>query len=96
MVEEGLSGDQTLSSAFYNLSAFTSTFLVFFVLNRRGYSQYGQRLQILRTLNTQLLFYRLSSPCVQKREKEMWPLNECVFYVQIQAAKAGLYWQFIG
>jgi len=28
--------------------------------------------------------------------KEVWPLNECVFYVQIQAAKAGLYRQFIG
>ena len=23
--------------------------------------------------------------------KEVWPLNECVFYLQIQAAKAGLF-----
>ena len=23
--------------------------------------------------------------------KEMWPLHECVFYVQIKAAKAGLF-----
>ena len=30
------------------------------------------------------------------KPKEMWPLNECVFYVQIQAAKTGLFWQFIG
>ena len=29
-------------------------------------------------------------------QKEMWPLNECVFYVQIQAAKTGLFLQFIG
>ena len=29
-------------------------------------------------------------------EKEMWPLNECVFYVQIQAAKTCLFWEFIG
>ena len=25
------------------------------------------------------------------RLKEMWPLNECVFYVQIQAVKTGLF-----
>jgi len=27
----------------------------------------------------------------QSYKKEMWPLNECVFYVQIQAAKTGLF-----
>ena len=26
-----------------------------------------------------------------KNLKEMWPLNECVFYVQIQAGKTGLF-----
>ena len=29
-------------------------------------------------------------------KKEMWLLNECVFYVQIQAAKTDLFWQIIG
>ena len=28
--------------------------------------------------------------------KEMRPLYACVFYVRIQAAKTGLFWQFIG
>ena len=32
----------------------------------------------------------------QKNEQRMWPLYECVFYVQIQAAEAGLFWQVIG
>ena len=27
----------------------------------------------------------------QKNEQRMWPLYECVFYVQIQAAEAGLF-----
>ena len=33
---------------------------------------------------------------LKTRAKEMWPLNECVFYVQIQAAKTCLFRQFIG